>query len=447
MASLGRADKLQDSGELKRLAESAAEMAGIDTPSKPPLCPQPSLVPSGLFRDMLLRALLRCHNQDDAFQKLVATDLSEQDLRRITLATMFPRHSPLAPHHLDLISAMAPQSAKIQRLIQKDSSSDPELFVHIEKSCPPNAPPSLLRGTITATACNAQGRVLMYAHWPEHLPLPDMIERHVGNMLRCLGKQKLILLVGQSIRNKRLLDMLHKANVQFLTPMREPHSRLAFQADTAVEAQAQTVPIQIDQGLRCIKITDHRIAMHDRQAREVQLSRLEQGPTQSPRQSRALADMRAQLEAMADWDGCVLLTTNIKAPPDDFAKMYHIHIQAQKALEQVNQLATDLNMNPDLPRNIKPLVYGCYGLNLIALSFQHQLCAIVSKALEKPITWPRLIRAIDEERPIMLRSGPEKMEIKLQQNTPIMDALLGGTQIQLKEFLAKAAAPLPQTHL
>jgi hypothetical protein len=443
-ATLGRADQLEESGKLDKLAENFVKYSSntlLLSKSKPA---DAMRVPAHALQDLVIRRLLAIHRLDQPVKSFIAGTSTPADLRAALRQALFERGVVNSPRVLKSVLDMAGHAEAVAGLIADECEPDQRLFIYVEKQ--PTRRLTLLGGSITATAVNASGRVLMVAHWLEYLQFPEMLRHHVDHFRSVLDKDQVVIVLGRSLLNPRMVAHFAASRIPFVVPLHEPSALLDAEPSQVFEEKPETPPFEDVRNLRYVRAVDNHVAMKERQIREFQQTRIRRLMSDNQMHARMHHEALARMGQVARFDGTTLLATNLEdATPRDILQAYLAGQRGRRFQLQASRYLAELSMSPDLPRDIEPLLAGGLTLQLLATYLADRLAEIVSEQSGAEVDWPQVAFILNHELPLILGEGQADL-LAIPTDSLVLKAVLDALSIDEKALVKSARRAGPRAN-
>ena len=338
VASLGREDKLRESGELDRLVERLGYRVApgdrartlsatgtlpdveepVGTTTRLPLR-------KGVLGRIIAERAVAALGLHDVMEAIALTDSEREGAVGALAEALVPERARLDPAPLIALGRNERAHARLLARMVTIGAGRERLLVNVARSVPPTDRLSPLRGTICATATTAAGLPLMGACWPEASSLPAMIQSRVEEMLRSLPGRRLTLSLEHHLVTVRLLRSLHDAGVRFQVCLFEPSTTLERVPERVFEERIPSGPFHEIAGLRYVRALDPAVASREQAARGALLSRMSQADHNGSTAGRRAMEKVRSLER---WDGATLVVTNATVSPRE---VMELHVAARRA--------------------------------------------------------------------------------------------------------------------
>jgi len=405
-ATLGRADQMEESGNLDRLAATFVKYSQdtmLLSRSKPADAVR---LAAATLQDHVIRKLLVLDGLDQPLKALMSDGTSPADLREAIRQAMFEPGTVTSPRLLKSILDMGGQAEAVAKLIARGCEEDERLFVYLDKHPANGRRLTLLSGSITATAVNSSGRVLMLTHWLEYLPFPEMLQSHLDHMRATLGDTQVVVILGRSLINPRLIGYFAHQRLPFVAPLHEPGALLSAIPSQVFEEKPETPPFEDIRTLRYVRAVDNQVAHRERQVREFQQTRIRNLIRTNQRQARLHHDALARMAQVARFDGTTLLATNLEdASPKDILQTYLFGLTGRRFQTLATAYLARLSSSPDLPRDIEPLLGGGLTLHLLATHIADRLTRLICDHTGDAHAWPQIAFVLNHDLPLVIGDG------------------------------------------
>ena len=442
-ATLGRADHLEESGKLDRLAANFVKYSQdtlLLSRSKPA---QAARLPASALQDVVIRKLLSMGKLDQPLKAFISESSTPADLREALRQALFEPGTVTSPKVLKSILDMGAHAEAVAGLIANECEADNRLFVHLDKHPGSARRNTLLSGSITATAVNSGGRVLMMTHWLEYLPFPEMLEMHLDYLRTALGKEEVVVVLGRALLNQRLVAFFVNQALPFVAPLHEPGTLLSAIPGQVFEEKPETPPFEDIRSLRYVRAVDNQVAHKEGQIREFQQTRIRGMMQANPRQARLHHDALARMAQMSRFEGTTLLATNLEeASPKDILQTYLFGQTGRRFQLLAAQYLMRLSMSPDLPRDIEPLLSGGLTLHLLANCLADRLSGMVECHAGEHVAWPQIAFVLNHEAPLVIDAEGQGELLAIPSDAKILLAVMQTLEIEPAD-LVKRAASLP----
>ncbi len=430
IASLGRADALQTSGNLSRLAAGFAKLAGIEISSDALSDVTVRAVSSRKLQHQLYARVARELRFSDACAGLAGTNLSSAELGDMLGQSFFA--GGVEPHQLSALGSVEGLHTKVASAVSAEEDDD-RLVVHISKSGPPIGPPSLLSGFISATAVNGTGQVLMTAHWLDSLPMQDMVAMHIERILRVLPGRRLTIVVDRTAMSKRLIAELAASDTRFVAPVREPGQLLDQMPDDIHERRLEDAPFGEIGSFRYVSGSDRDIAYKERQVRAFHLSQIEAYSPDDLRFSRISARLSEKVQRMERWDGATLLASNMEGEARSVMAAYMGGLEARAFVSDLFNACSGIIGDPDLPRDLSTLIDGIASVNILNRELARRLVEKVLQVSGRRMSFAAIRNVICDNPPLILSDGRSEL-VALPEDAEIWSDLLESLRIDPAEL-------------
>lgn len=444
-ATLGRADHLEESGKLDRLAANFAKYSQSALLLSRAGPADAIRLPAAALQDLVVRKVLAMDGLLQPVKSFVSGSSTPADLRHALRQALFEPGAVTSTRVLRSILGMGGHAEAVATLISGQcDATDQELFVYVDKHPAGVRRMSLLSGSITVTAVNSAGHALMFSHWLEYLQFPEMLRQQLDRFRSVLDKDRIVLVLGRSLINPRLIGYLTNQRIAFVAPLHEPGALLGQIPGQVVEEKPESPPFEDIRTLRYVRAVDNHVAMKERQVREFQQARIRGLMAANPMQARMHHDALSRMDQVARFDGTTLLATNLEeTSPRDILQAYLLGQRGRRFQHQAAAYLARLSISPDLPRDIEPLFSGGLTLQLLAAHLAERIAEIVSGHLGQTVQWPAIAFALNHELPLVL--GEEQAALlAIPADSAILKAVLDALAIETGALIRSAGSSARQ---
>lgn len=435
-ASLGRTDKMENSGVLDSFAESVAKYSqnGLFLSNTSSL--KLRTMPRKIMHKLVIRQLLIHAEREQINRRSMGQTEFPANFRKILRQTLFGANTLVNLDFLVSMGNRAELPKNVRDLFYHSATENDSLIVHIDRPCKQSGPLSLMKGLITATTINSKGQVILVEHWQNILPLPSMIEKHVGRLLEKVPHKRLIIVMDRTLVSKRLIGFFSSKNVQFIMPLYESNRTLTKMPDEIVEKHLNPNPFDDSGAFRYIRAINYCTASYERAIRETQLLRLKTTKTINLRQSREIKRVAKNLEEMADRDGNSIFVSNMRDSLDDILQYYLLGQKSGKFQAKVNEFCAKISLHLDMPRDTKDIIDGVINLQLLASHLTKPLLDKVSNVAGKRVSWSQIVNVIDNNCPITIKDGDVEL-VFVPTDPQILQTIFAALEIDV-EMISRA---------
>ncbi|SDM09592.1 hypothetical protein [Aliiruegeria lutimaris] len=437
-ASLGRTDKVENSGALESLFASIAKYSK----NRPLLSDTSSLkvraMPREVMQELVVQQLLILAELNTSSKRSRTQIELPASFKKIVRQALFDENTSVDLDFLSSIGQKTDLSKNLSYLFCQGTNANgaEPIIVHIDNPCGKGKPISPMKGLTTATAINSRGEVMLVEYWLNILPLPSMIEKYVRRLSKKIPHKRLVIVLDRTLVNKPLVEFFAKKAIQFVLPLYEPSRALNRMPDEIIEMHPSSKPFDDVGTFRYIRAIDYCTASYERAVRETQLFQLKSVEKEHLSQSRGIKRAEKILEKMGERDGNSILATNVQDGLEDILNYYLLGENTRKLLAATNSFCAKIALHLDMPRDTKSILDGAITLQLLTSNLTKPFLDKVSNAAGKRVSWSQVAKLVNSSCPITIADGEFEL-IFMPTEPEILQTIFAALEIDLEMITQK----------
>lgn len=450
VASFGRKDQLIESGQVDQLAAAFARLGSTGVYLNAGTKVSVEKTCSHELKRLVIEKALKTTDIGKRCVKLLGLDDNTlPQFSGLLSGLMFPSSQSVTHFDFSALPDIDKLSEKIASVVTAGNTEDSALVVHIQREGghdPSGSALNLLRSSITATAVNSYGQILMVTHWQEHRPLIDMISENVERLLYALPGRRLVVSLDTNLvrkdrvmLRKQLIASFHTSDVYFVTAVREPSIRLARMPQEVYEQRPNKPPMGDVGDFRYVKAIDPTVAYQEQAVREFQLHQVKSSKASLDTEGKSRSAAIEALEGMAAWDGGTLLVSNLKGEPENIVSAYVCAQRAHAFQNQMQMLCAELVRHPDRPRDASNVLERLFASSLLAHHVLDRLLKLFGEKRGVELTPDEFHSILEHQAPVTLKNADSQVTVfgdDMEELQHLCDVL----GIQSEELLALPTA-------